>query len=109
MVRMLTTEEKAFLRYWEQHRSSQKKTFRQWLIGLPIGLLFGVPILLNYATGWYKRAGMAGSQVSPAVLIIAILAIISFVAIFYKRFQWEQYEQKYRELKAKEDQEQADI
>lgn len=99
---MLTKEEKDFLVYWETNRDRQKKTFRQWLIGLPIGLLFGLPILLNYATGWYRRAGMAGSQSSPLVIIIAILAIITFMAIFYKQYQWDQYEQRYRELKAQE-------
>lgn len=101
---MLTQEEKDFITYWEANRDKQKRTFRQWLVGLPIGLLFGVPIFLNYALGWYKRAGMvAGSQFNPMVLIIAILAIITFMAIFYKQFQWDQYEQKYRELKSKEE------
>ncbi|MBL7767465.1 MAG: hypothetical protein JNK20_00745 [Flavipsychrobacter sp.] len=106
---MLTKEEKDFIVYWEQNRERQKKTFRQWLIGLPIGLLFAVPIFLNYALGWYKRAGMvAGSQSSPLILIIAILAIITFMAIFYKQYQWDQYEQRYRELKVQQDREGSD-
>jgi sterol desaturase/sphingolipid hydroxylase (fatty acid hydroxylase superfamily) len=100
---MLSKEEKDFLVYWEANRDKHKKTFRQWLIGLPIGLLLGVPIFLNYASGWYRRAGMvAGGQSSPVVIVIAILAIITFMAIFYKRYQWEQYEQRYHELKAQE-------
>ncbi|KYP12892.1 hypothetical protein [Flavihumibacter sp. CACIAM 22H1] len=99
---MLSQEEKDFLVYWEKNRDRQKKTFRQWLIGLPIGLLLGLPIFLNYVLGWYKRAGMvAGSQFNPLVLIIALLAIVTFMAIFYKQYQWDQYEQKYRELKVK--------
>ena len=101
---MLTQEEKDFILYWESNRDRRKKLFRQLLVGIPMGLLFGVPIILNYALGWYKRANMvSGSQSSPLVLLVAILLIISFVAIFYKKFQWEQYEQKYRELKQKEE------
>ncbi|MBC6489936.1 hypothetical protein ACFSQD_06390 [Flavihumibacter stibioxidans] len=100
---MLTQEEKDFILYWETNRDRRKKLFRQLLVGIPMGLLFGVPIVLNYVLGWYKRANMvSGSQSSPLVLLVAILLIISFVAIFYKQHQWEQYEQKYRELKQKE-------
>jgi hypothetical protein len=33
MEEMMTQEEKDFIRYWEQNRDSQKKTYRQWLIG----------------------------------------------------------------------------
>ncbi|WP_290793336.1 hypothetical protein [Flavihumibacter sp. UBA7668] len=106
---MLSQEEKDFLVYWEQNRDRQKKTFRQWLIGLPIGLLLGVPIFINYATGWYKRAGMvAGSQFNPIVLIIALLAIVTFMAIFYKQYQWDQYEQRYWELKKGETKEKGE-
>lgn len=100
---MLSQEEKDFIVYWEANRLKQKKYFRSWLVGLPVGLLFGIPIVLNYATGWYKRAAMvAGTKFNPMVLIIAILLIITFSAIFYRQHQWEQHEQKYRELKQQE-------
>jgi hypothetical protein len=51
---------------------------------------------------------VAGSQSSPLILIIAILAIITFMAIFYKQYQWDQYEQRYRELKVQQDREGSD-
>ncbi|KIC94454.1 hypothetical protein OI18_11870 [Flavihumibacter solisilvae] len=102
---MLTQEEKDFIVYWEANRLKQKKLGRQWLIGLPIGLLFSIPILINYATPWHKRANMvAGSSFNPLVLIFAVLLIISFVAIFHNKLKWEKHEQKYLELKAKEKQ-----
>lgn len=105
MENKLTQEERDFILYWETNRGKQKKVFRQWLIGLPIGLLFGVPIFLNYTTTWHKRATMvAGTQFNPMVLIIAVLLITTFVAIFHKQLQWEQREQRYRELKAREEQ-----
>jgi hypothetical protein len=47
----------------------------------------------------------ANSSSSPVVLIIAVVCIAVFVAVFYKRHQWEQREQQYLELKAKEEKE----
>ncbi|MGN6439799.1 MAG: hypothetical protein ACTHMM_24955 [Agriterribacter sp.] len=99
---MLTNEEKAFIEYWEQNRLKEKRTFRQLLIGLPLGLVFTLPILINFMSGWYKRADMVGhTQFNPAVLISAAVIIVVFVAIFNKRHRWEMHEQRYLELKAK--------
>lgn len=101
---MLTKEEKDFLTYWESNRGRRKKVFRQWLVGIPAGLAVAIPILLNYITGWDKRAAMvAGASFNPLVLLVALVLIISFTAIFYKQHQWDQYEQRYREIKAKDD------
>ncbi|OJY91155.1 MAG: hypothetical protein BGP14_06150 [Sphingobacteriales bacterium 44-15] len=103
---MLTEEEKAFLEYWEQNRTKERKTWRQLLIGLPLGLLFALPILINLFSGWYIRADMeARSGSSPTVLIMAVLIIASFFAIFSKRYKWERNEQRYKELKGKEENE----
>jgi hypothetical protein len=101
---MLTTKEKAFLVYWEANRGNRKKLYKQWLVGIPAGLLIAIPIFVNYASGWYKRASMvAGTQFNPIVLIVALVLIVSFAAIFYKQHQWDQLEQRYHELKAKDD------
>ena len=106
---MLSEEEKKFINYWEQNRLSKKKVMRQWLVGLPLGLLFGVPIFINFFSGWYKRAEMiVNSRMSnntpdPIVLMVAVLLITSFIAIYSKRHQWEMNEQRYKELKVKEE------
>jgi hypothetical protein len=108
---MLTDTEKQFLRYWEENRLREKKLNKQLLVGLPIGLLFAVPVLIILFTGrfWYQRAEMqANASSSPVVLIIAIVCIAVFVAVFYKRHQWEQREQHYLELKAREQEEKED-
>ena len=102
---MLSSEEKEFLRYWEKNRIRQKRTFYQLLVGLPIGIIFGVPLLLNFLAGrfWYKRAdSVAVSQFSPGLLIIAVFLIIVFIAIFSKKHRWDLNEQRYIELKAKQ-------
>lgn len=101
---MLTQQEKDFIRYWAANRLRRKKVVIQFLIGIPIGLAFVIPIVINFASGWYKRAQMeANSQdFSPGVLLVALLLIVGFTAIFYQRHQWDQYEQRYRELLARE-------
>ena len=105
---MLTESERRFLEYWEANRLREKKVNKQLLLGLPIGLLFAIPVLILLFSGkfWYQRASMeANSQTSPVILIIAIICIAVFVALFYKRHQWDQREQHYQELKAREQKE----
>lgn len=107
---MLNEQERLFVEYWEANRLKEKKVMKQLLIGLPIGALFGVPIILMLISGrfWYKRADMeATSNLNPFVLIIAVVIIIVFVAIFYKRHQWDMREQQYLELKARQQKEQT--
>ena len=96
---MLTEEEEKFLIYWEKNRDSRKSVFSQLSLGLPLGLLIGVGILLNYVSGWYTRATMvANSESTPLVLIFAIILITIFCSIFFKRHQWEMNEQRFLEL-----------
>ena len=104
---MLTQREKDFIVYWEKNRDKQKKTFRQFLIGIPIGLLFAVPIFINFTAGWYKRAAMmtGTTDFNPVVLMVALLIIVAFIAIFSKKHQWDMREQQYRELLAKQSKE----
>ena len=103
MRKMLNEEEKDFLRFWEARRLNRKKSVRQWMLGLPMGLLIAIPILLNFGSGWNKRATMvAGTQFNPLVLVLAIVLIIWFTAFFYRQHQWDQFEQRYQELKARE-------
>ena len=99
----LTEQELTFITYWENHRLKEKKLLNQLLVGLPLGIVFGAPILINLFLGWYKRAHMvANTQLNPIVLITAILLIIVFIAIFSRRHKWEMKEQYYQELKARE-------
>jgi membrane protein YdbS with pleckstrin-like domain len=107
---MLTENEKLFVKYWEENRLREKSWQYQLLTGLPLGLLFSLPILLIMMSAklWYKRAEMlANTIVNPAVLIIAVVLIAFFVAFFYKNHRWEMKEQHYRALKAREEAEKA--
>jgi hypothetical protein len=106
---MLTSQEKDYIKYWEENRDKQKKVFRQFLVGIPVGLLFVIPIVVNLASGWYKRAAMEVNtpDFSPGVLLVALLLIVGFTAIFSKRHQWDLREQHYQELLAKSSREVA--
>ena len=106
---MLSKEENDFIRFWEANRLRRKKTVRQFLLGIPAGLLIVIPIVINFASGWYKRANMeANSQdFNPGVLLVALLLIVGFTAIFWQRHKWDQYEQRYRELLARRDREEG--
>jgi hypothetical protein len=100
---MLSEEEEAFIVYWRNNRDKQKRTFRQFLLGIPLALLFVVPIWINFFSGWYKRAAMISStsDFSPGTLLLALAIIVIFIAIFSRKFKWEQNEQRYIELLAK--------
>lgn len=96
---MLTDEEEKFLSYWEKNRNRKTSLFSQLSFGLPLGLLIGVGILLNFISGWYTRATMvANSQSTPLVLVLAVILITVFCSIFFKRYQREMNEQRYLEL-----------
>lgn len=75
------------------------------MFGLPMGIFFTVPIIVNFLMGrfWYKRADAVGmSQFNPTVLVIAVLLIAVFIALINRKFRWEKLEQQYLELKAKQ-------
>ena len=97
-------DEEKFLSYWEANREKESRIAVQLLFGLPYGILFSIPILVNFLLGrfWYKRADAVGlSQFNPIVLIIAVLLISIFIALLNRKFRWEKLENQYLELKAR--------
>ena len=100
---MLTDSEQRFLADWEATRQNKKGAFNYGL-GLRLGVFMAIALLLNLATGWHKKAAMAinGNASVVLVIIIAAVAIVVFMAAFSQQYQWEQKEQRYQELKAKQ-------
>ena len=101
----LSADEKKFLAYWEANRLREKRLTTQLMYGLPMGILFAVPIIGNFLMGrfWYKRADAVGmSQFSPTVLVVAVLLIAVFIALINRRFRWEKLEQQYLEIQSRE-------
>lgn len=100
----ISSDETKFIEWWEQNRNRQKKLFYQVWLGIPLGIAFALPILLNFMAGryWYKRADSVGaSQFNPMILVIALLLIIVFIGVFHKKLSWDQNEQRYLELQAR--------
>lgn len=106
-LRMLTPDEKRFMEYWEKNRDRNKKFIRQLATGLPIGLIFSLPILLAVIfDDWYKNMiYISTSQL--IVIMIGVFFIAVFFAVFRNRFKWESNEQLYKELKFKDRQDNA--
>jgi len=100
---MLTPDEEKFIEYWEANRLSRKKVLRQLYVGLPFAALLVIAIVVNFLSGWYKRADMVIRSNSSLVLVVVIagIAIVVFTTVFSVRHKWEMNEQLYRELLAK--------
>ena len=103
IFKMLSQQEKEFLRYWEENRLNKKRFLRQFSIGLPLGVLIAVAIFVNVLSGWYRQADMVIRNNSSLmlVIIVALVTTAVFIAIFSSRHKWEQNEQRYLELKKK--------
>jgi membrane protein YdbS with pleckstrin-like domain len=100
---MLTEEEEKFIEYWEANRLRRRKVLKQLALGLPLSLLLVAAIMINFFSGWYKRADMEIRTNSSLILVIVIAAIliVVFTTVFSVRHKWEQHEQLYKELLAK--------
>ncbi len=106
-LRMLTKDELLFINYWEKNRDKKKHFLSQLLYGLPRGLMFALPVLVALIFhNWYKSmVYISGSQV--VVITICVLGIAVFFGVFREKFTWENNEQLYRELKLREQKEDA--
>jgi hypothetical protein len=95
---MVSEQERNFIKWWQENRLKEKKLLNQLTIGLPLGIAFGLPILLSVLfRGWYKRMPyVSGTQLT--VILIAVLLIVVFYAVFRMRFKWDLNEQRYQEL-----------
>lgn len=99
---MLTKDELLFLEYWEKNRDKEKQFLRQLAGGLPMGLVFALPVLIAVIFhGWYKNM-IYISDSQMIIIIITVLLVAVFFSIFRGKFKWEHNEQLYKELKFKE-------
>lgn len=105
---MLTDKEKQFLEYWEQNRDYESLFLSKLLRGLPMSLLFSLPIILSvvavklYSPDWDMKI----SKTSPGTfitIIFAVLLITLFYAFFRMHFKWENNEQVYKIIKLKKE------
>jgi hypothetical protein len=104
---MLTEKEEQFISFWEKNRERENTFINKLLGGLPMAILFALPILLLVITvylfipEWYTKI----SKTSPGMFLTAIFAmsiIVFFYSFFRMQFKWENNEQLYQELKHKQ-------
>lgn len=93
--------------YWETEGEKQNTVQRKLINGLPMAVLFSLPIILFifavyiFFPDWYTKV----SNIKPGSLVMALVAVflcILFFSYFRMHYKWEMNEQLYRELKAKE-------
>jgi MFS superfamily sulfate permease-like transporter len=98
---MLSKEEQQFLDYWSVERTRKRRAGATLGFRLSVLVVFG--IFLSIVTGWHKEA-MTVLRSDPStilVIVLAAIAIVVFITIFSSRYQWEQREQRYKELLVK--------
>jgi predicted membrane channel-forming protein YqfA (hemolysin III family) len=100
---MLTPKEEAFIAYWQKNRTKQNTTFNKLLGGLPMAIIFVLPIILLvlgiwlFVPEWYTKI----SKTSPAMFLTALFAlfcVVLFYSFFRMQYKWEMNEQLYQEL-----------
>lgn len=102
---MLTEEERSFIAYWEKNRLKRKKVIKQLALGLPLATAIIVAIFVNFFSGWYQKADIQIRRYpsSIIVVIVAAILIVIFIAVFSTKHNWEQHEQRYKELLSRKD------
>jgi heme/copper-type cytochrome/quinol oxidase subunit 2 len=100
---MLTPEEEKFVQYWGEQRQNRKAFLRRFSLVLPTVSVLTLVFFANFLSGWYGKADRELHRHSSVILaiLIAVVAIIVFVAIFTARHKWEQNESEYASLMKK--------
>lgn len=102
---MLTPEEEKFVQYWAEQRRHKKAFLQKFTIALPVVSILAVVFFSNFLSGWYTKADQELRRHSSVILVIliAVVAIVVFVAIFTARHRWEQNEADYETLLRKKE------
>jgi len=73
---MITEKEKLFMAYWEQEREARNTFANKLFSGLPVALLFGLPLIVivfviqYFFPQWYNRASQVTQQTENGQRII---------------------------------------
>jgi uncharacterized BrkB/YihY/UPF0761 family membrane protein len=103
---MLSEKEKQFITYWESVRDKQNTVSGKIMNGLPMAIIFSLPILLIifviyfFFPDWYTKISNTSTG-SFVTVVIAVIGCILFFSYFRMHYKWEMNEQAYQELKIK--------
>lgn len=100
---MLTPKDEAFIAYWEKNRDAQNTFSSKLTGGLPMAIIFVLPIILLVLSVWLfiPEWYMKISKTSPAMFVTALIAlfcVVLFYSFFRMQYKWEMNEQLYQEL-----------
>lgn len=106
---MNSINEEEFIAYWETVREDYGKFISKLLRGLPMALVFTLPIFFSlisvflFSPEWFTKISqqLNGSLIP---VVFALIVIVLFVAFMRMHFKWEMNEQLYNELKNKKKQ-----
>lgn len=120
---MLSEKDKAFIERWEKVRLTESTFKHKILSGLPMAMLFAVPVLLLFAVvriffpSWFATATHRKTEVvvpglteqhmtlsagNIIMAFIAVFIVVLFFSYFRMHYNWENNEQLYMELKSKQ-------
>jgi uncharacterized membrane protein len=109
---MYLQKEIDFMNHWEMVREKESRFMSKLVRGLPVAMLFGLPIILSLiavyvlSPDWYTKLSQAASGVL-GTLVLAVIITILFFSYFRMHFKWEMNEQLYRELKSRQNDSQS--
>ena len=107
---MLSENQLEFLKYWESVRQDHSQFSSKLLRGLPMALIFTLPVLLSvsfvyfFSPEWYTKISQSlNGSIFP--ILIGLFFCILFFSFFRMHFKWEMNEQLYQELLIKKNKE----
>lgn len=102
---MLTPDEEKFVQYWQEQRQHKKQFLKKFSVGLPLFAVLCVVFFVNFLSGWYGKADNELRRHSSLIIVIlvALIGIGVFMAIFSARHRWEQNESDYQSLLRKKE------
>lgn len=95
--------------HWEQVRLREAGFMRKLLSGLPMALIFALPVLLlvlvvkMYLPDYETRISKVPAS-AYVVVVMAVMGITLFYAYFRMHHRWEENEELYKMLKHKQKQ-----
>ena len=104
---MLTEKEEKFIVHWEKVREKESGFASKLSRGLPMAMVFGLPILFSVALvyflspEWFTKISQDLNSGTITILIGVLLSVF-FFAYMRMHFKWEMNEQLYKELKYKQ-------
>ena len=103
----LTEKEKGFISFWEKERDRQKKW--TWLITHNVrwGILFGAPIAIFFMAEAPRHRSLI-THTDLVLIMLCIVLIIVFYAVFRGYSNWEQSDAHYKILKMREENKSSD-